>query len=543
MTEASIRSQLREDLIISEDENSSEISIQNSTSTRGISGMEENGCKQKPEKPKQKGTASATPKAKPTPRPRTTVRFEDLTALEHRITAQVSTQVDTAFSSLHGRMDQMLALLNYDKDSHGSVQRRPDLTVGNDTSGVREPRNNRSDTSGVHRTQLSLDNDDYEQGSHPRDDDTVSLQPGQRERQSLGLSDDERDSFSSSRSPSHEPEQFEQVTGKTRFDKYSADLQSSTDKEGDENKHDKLYHMFGEDAQTKSSQSKKGLCLDKAQTDILKNSWRCQNPDKLSAYQESSKQSFPVSEKAENDLKVPSLDELTERLLIRRHGRKAAFGNTQSLYSKPHPSFEKVAYQGQVAARLGIVSVCYTQQALGLLLTNLQSKSPNLDEAVQNVRDIFAMTTKSLDQVARAGAFHHVIRRRATIEDTGLYQFKDLQKTAMKAPLSGEGVFGSEFEKKLKDRQEKDKQLSDLMPEFKRPNKRKNNDSAESNTQKRPRQSDDSQKSKSTDYHSKFQKSSRGGNFNSSGNRNNFSKNNSSVSSFRFPGGNKSNRS
>ena len=68
------------------------------------------------------------------------------------------------------------------------------------------------------------------------------------------------------------------------------------------------------------------------------------------------------------------------------------------------------------------------------------------------MRDIFAMSTKSLDQVARTGAFHHLIRRKATVADTGLHEFKDLQKTSLTAPLSGEGIFGAEFEKKLKDR-------------------------------------------------------------------------------------------
>ena len=58
------------------------------------------------------------------------------------------------------------------------------------------------------------------------------------------------------------------------------------------------------------------------------------------------------------------------------------------------------------------------------------------------------------------GAFHHLNRRKATIADTGLHEFKDLQKTALTSPLSGEGIFGPEFEEKLKDRHEKDKQLS-----------------------------------------------------------------------------------
>lgn len=78
--------------------------------------------------------------------------------------------------------------------------------------------------------------------------------------------------------------------------------------------------------------------------------------------------------------------------------------------------------------------------------------------------------------------------------DTGLHEFKDLQKSALTSPLSGEGIFGSEFEKKLKDRQEKDKQLSELMPEFSKRafGKRKSSFSADSSSQKKPRQSDDS---------------------------------------------------
>ena len=330
----------------------------------------------------------------------------------------------------------------------------------------------------------------------------------------------------------------------SRFGKYTA--QTSSGKDSGPLTHDMLVKMFGEDAQSDSSASKKGLCLDKAQVDILNNSWRCQFPYKLSACRETNKQSFPISESAEKTLQVPSFDELFERLLIKKHGRKAAFGNSQSLFPQHYKSMEKTAYQGQVAARLGIVTLCYTQQALGLLISNLKKDSPNLDEAIQNVRDIFAKSTKSLDQMARAGAFHHLIRRKATVADTGLHEFKDLQKTALTAPLSGEGVFGPEFEKKLKDRQEKDKQLSDLMPEFGKKfyGKRKNPFPSESPSQKKPRKSEDSYNksyNRSSNYSSGFRKTSRGGYY-SSTYRNNSSKNSSSVGSFRLQG-DKSNKS
>ena len=100
---------------------------------------------------------------------------------------------------------------------------------------------------------------------------------------------------------------------------------------------------------------------------------------------------------------------------------------------------------------MGIISVCYTQKGLGCLLNNLSGKSPNLDEAVQNVRDIFAMSTKSLDQMSRTGAFHHLIHRKATIADSGLHEFKDLQKTALTSPfVRGRDIWGRVGEKKLR---------------------------------------------------------------------------------------------
>ena len=119
--------------------------------------------------------------------------------------------------------------------------------------------------------------------------------------------------------------------------------------------------------------------------DILESTWHCQFPDKLSACRETSKQSFPVWKSVEDFLQVPSLDGLTERLLVKKHGHKASFWNSWPLFSQPYKSIEKIAYQGQVAAKPSVVYLCYTHQALGLLLSNLKRESPNLDEAVQNV--------------------------------------------------------------------------------------------------------------------------------------------------------------
>ena len=192
-------------------------------------------------------------------------------------------------------------------------------------------------------------------------------------------------------------------------------------------------------------------------------------------------------------LKVPSLDDLSERLLIKIYGRKAAFSNTLSLISQSFKSLERISYQGQVASRLSIISICYTHQTLCSLLNNLKSSSPNLDEAIQNVRDIFVTSTKSLDQMSRTGAFHHLSRRKVTIADTGLHAFNYLKKTAAIAPLSVDGIFGHEFERKLKEMQEKDRQLSDLMPEKRFSGKREQTFQSDSSGQKKPRYQDDLQ--------------------------------------------------
>ena len=90
------------------------------------------------------------------------------------------------------------------------------------------------------------------------------------------------------------------------------------------------------------------------------------------------------------------------------------------------------------------------QQALGTLLNKLQLENPNVDSAIQSVRDIFAMSAKALDQVGRAGAFHHIIPRKAA--DTGLNNLKDVQAKVLYLPLTGDGVFGKGLEENLKKR-------------------------------------------------------------------------------------------
>lgn len=472
---------------------------------------------------------------------RKTAKMTDLKCLETKLVGEINSR----FESMDGKFAKLFEVL--ETNNMDSVQRRSNshsINMDSGTSGARRPPAETPANPDTAREEIETGNCinvDFELGRHeidmPDNQSVLSLQPGQRERQNIGLLDSE-ESEKNSVMVEMDPEVNH------RFDKYTGSSTvpnvSSNDSSNQPLTHDMLKEMFGEDAQI-DNQSSRGLTLDKTQVDIINASWRCQAPDKLSAFKDSYRQSFPIHESGEKLLQVPSLDELTERLLIKKHGRRAAYGSSQSLFSQPFKSIEKIAFQGQVASRMGLISVCYSQQALGLLLKNLKSESPNLDQAVQNVRDLFAMSTKTLDQFARAGAFMHLVRRKATVADTGLHEFKDLQKAALTSPLSGEGIFGPDFEKKLKDRQEKDKQLSELMPEIsKKPfMKRKSQFQSESNV-KKARHNEDSYRpyrgnasNTSSSYRKSF-KSSNSSNF-----KNNSGK--SVVSSFRSQG-NRSNR-
>ena len=78
-----------------------------------------------------------------------------------------------------------------------------------------------------------------------------------------------------------------------------------------------------------------------------------------------------------------------------------------------------------------------------------------MDLATQATRDIFAMNTKTLNQLGRTGAYDHFIRQKAAIIDMGLENIKDVVKQAEVLPLTGDGVLGSGFQSKLKDCKEK----------------------------------------------------------------------------------------
>ena len=80
-------------------------------------------------------------------------------------------------------------------------------------------------------------------------------------------------------------------------------------------------------------------------------------------------------------------------------------------------------------------------------------------------RDSCAISTELLDQMARTGAFVHLIRRKAALYDTGLSELKDYAATVNTLPLTAEGVFGSDFDNKLQAKQERNKQIAEVIPD------------------------------------------------------------------------------
>ena len=292
-------------------------------------------------------------------------------------------------------------------------------------AGVSGPVSEEAGPIGTRRTLISLENDidsDFAiqpvtlRQDHP--DDTLSLTPAQREKDSLGLLSDNDDSVSCKSVGTDSVLSLSEARKENRFCQYLSDTP--------EKSQNNLAHLFGQEAGLKQS-SETSICLDQAQIDTLSKTWRCEHPERLSAFRDEYRSVFPVHDSSLQTLQVPSLDDLLEPMLSKRHGSKAvkAWGRNRTLATQPLKAIESVAFQGQSAARYGIIAVSYMQQALGSLLNKLQSDNFNIDSAIQSVRDIFAMSTKALDQVGRAGAFHHIVRRKAAASDTGLNNLRD----------------------------------------------------------------------------------------------------------------------
>ena len=81
--------------------------------------------------------------------------------------------------------------------------------------------------------------------------------------------------------------------------------------------------------------------MDQAQCDILNESWRISTLSRRTAY------------------RVPSLDDIMEHFLIKRHSGKATFKRARSLFTADLKEMERLTFQGQTAACMGIIISLY----------------------------------------------------------------------------------------------------------------------------------------------------------------------------------------
>ncbi|XP_045165906.2 uncharacterized protein LOC123529589 [Mercenaria mercenaria] len=248
-----------------------------------------------------------------------------------------------------------------------------------------------------------------------------------------------------------------------------------------------LAEIFGEDAVVGKKPHKEGLVLDESQIEIVQNSFRKEEPNFLTAFSEETFEQFPLDENCESFLKVPSLDSLVECCLTKRYGNKASFAKKKekTLFNQPCKMVDKIGYKGQQAARMGMVINMYVQQSLGNLLQYIESEDFEKSQAVQQVKDIYAMSARLLDQVGRTGAFHHISRRAVAMTDTGLYEQHDSLEFS-NLPLTGDGVFGVELEALLKSRKEKKKQVDDLIPDVQKKDLKRKFSGTQTEYNKRP---------------------------------------------------------
>ncbi|CAG2242847.1 unnamed protein product [Mytilus edulis] len=179
--------------------------------------------------------------------------------------------------------------------------------------------------------------------------------------------------------------------------------------------------------------------MDDSQKEVLMGHWRALKPNLVSAFAEETKELFPVDEETEKFLQVPTLDDFIGNCLVKRHGSKASFSKGKNLHSQPYKMLERIAYRGHQASFMGIVICMYMQQSLG----NLTDETPNIDKAIQHVRDILPCPRKN----------------------TSIFLLHD-SRDISDLPNTGEGVFGDNLVSALKARKDKDKTLDDLLPDI-----------------------------------------------------------------------------
>ena len=158
-------------------------------------------------------------------------------------------------------------------------------------------------TANMSQRQLSDNDSDHNDENESDHEDSVSIRVGATERAGLNESDEDTKSVD---------ENLSEKTKKCLFD------------------------LFGDDAITKKSDTKKGIKLDDSQKQVLLGSWRAENPNSITAFAEENKELFPVDTETENYLEVPTLDDMIEDASSINMAGVLLFLNQVKLYTLSH---------------------------------------------------------------------------------------------------------------------------------------------------------------------------------------------------------------
>ena len=413
--------------------------------------------------------------------------------------AEFDEKLKTMESGFNSKFDQLFELILQNQNRGSEPPRSDSLgnSVGNGPLGTRRPQNNEdNDPAGVRRPIISLEpNLDQDLGSprisRNRDFDTrseISLHVGNDERHEFDIRSDPESNGAGEESDIEQERVIStnDLNNDNRFVKHVQATCSSVSKESNATVKNVslLGQIFKEDCS--KQKSIEGLVLDQAQIDILDSTWRSKHPDRISAYKEEYKNCFPIHDDSVDFLKVPTLDDIFEIMLRQTHGQKAvqSWDSHRQLHTQPFKQIEKLGYQGQLSARMNIISTLYMQQALGSLAQSVEKGEFTPESLLESLKDIFAMSAKSLDQAGRSGAFFHMIRRKATAQDSGLVNLKEIKSKCQYFPLTGDGLFGDALETCLEKRKEQKEQLSELLPEFTPQTKKRKIESTETTSNK-----------------------------------------------------------
>ena len=228
--------------------------------------------------------------------------------------ASLEKKMEEQFSTIMTMM-QSMSEAQAERDQHAREEREIRASeVQNGGSASHSTRVlNENDPLGL-RIDHSDSHSDNSSTRGARANDEISLAPGQTERDEV-LSQDSDDEFHSRRSVSS----YSARISSAKRDKYSRFLRDESD-----DNNNILNQIFGEiSVPTKDDV---GIVLDQVQINILNGSWHSSDPDKLTAYKDEYKVSFPVQTKSQDTLKVPVLDDLLEPLLRKQHSNFKALG-------------------------------------------------------------------------------------------------------------------------------------------------------------------------------------------------------------------------